>query len=520
MDRRYSQIDQLQGQGNNAFKLINDLQRRMSVNMNAKNVVNVYKMSQEYLCGLCQGILVDPMQCKKCKNNFHRACLALFCKETGKCPMNCVKPKFLPLKNEKMSKQVQELKFRCTNFSQGCRELISYEDAPDHDANCFYATVKCEAFVYCKAKQLRKDYDTHVKLCPFVEIQCTFCLAMMQRQRMKNHLDNYCDGFQECLTCQQRISLSEYQNNEHSCFKTLLMTLNKLVDDKNEASECIHVEVQKKNQQIRKIFESQQQSMGQLDNLIQVLEYDKSKQNKHLGQDPESRLKQNMLLLNRKEIFRINYNSDQLIVNPIDLKEEQLKFKNLIENLKYKTIDHMNFLNSEWNIYKNGIFVKEFENHCAFKYKLKINNSIDQIAESLIDPLQQEKFNINLKRIEIIQDFPNYTQLVHLESKGQYFIAPREYLYIQRVQKVSCYEIWVMSESIDDNFEIVQEKFGVRRGKIIREGWRLKHKYQNQSKCTYYSQCDLGISKALQKQMFYKVIEQIQNFKEYMANQN
>jgi len=55
------------------------------------------------------------------------------------------------------------------------------------------------------------------------------------------------------MTCGLRVLNEEYENDKHSCFKSLISSLNKLIDDKNEASECIHVEIQRKNEKLRYI---------------------------------------------------------------------------------------------------------------------------------------------------------------------------------------------------------------------------------------------------------------------------
>lgn len=86
----------------------------MSFSLNAKNVLSRKAVKKEFLCALCQAILYEPMKCKDCKNHFHKACLAKFCKETGQCPMMCKKPKFVSIKKE-IDKQLKDIKFLCVN---------------------------------------------------------------------------------------------------------------------------------------------------------------------------------------------------------------------------------------------------------------------------------------------------------------------------------------------------------------------------------------------------------------------
>ena len=80
--------------------------KRMSFSMNSKNVVGRDQVKPELLCALCQAILIDPWECKECKNRFHQICLNKFAKETGQCPMMCSKPRFISVKKE-VEKQLQ-----------------------------------------------------------------------------------------------------------------------------------------------------------------------------------------------------------------------------------------------------------------------------------------------------------------------------------------------------------------------------------------------------------------------------
>jgi hypothetical protein len=104
-----------------------DEQKRMSFSMNSRNVIAQKSIKKEFLCALCQAILVDPMKCKECKNHFHTACLNKFCRETGACPMQCKKPRFIGLGKDLM-KELQALKFACVNSDLGCDKVLSYTE--------------------------------------------------------------------------------------------------------------------------------------------------------------------------------------------------------------------------------------------------------------------------------------------------------------------------------------------------------------------------------------------------------
>lgn len=83
--------------------------------LNQANLVTKDQLREEYLCGLCQAILVDPVECRSCKKRFHHKCLEKFFNETGMCPMQCPKVKFLSVKKE-VEKKLQKMKFKCRNY--------------------------------------------------------------------------------------------------------------------------------------------------------------------------------------------------------------------------------------------------------------------------------------------------------------------------------------------------------------------------------------------------------------------
>lgn len=45
--------------------------KTMSFSMNSKNVIGQNQVTKDLLCSLCQAILVEPWECKECKQRFH-----------------------------------------------------------------------------------------------------------------------------------------------------------------------------------------------------------------------------------------------------------------------------------------------------------------------------------------------------------------------------------------------------------------------------------------------------------------
>ena len=89
------------------------------------NLLTKDQLRPEYLCALCSAILVDPVECKQCKYRYHHKCLEKFFNETGECPMQCKKPKFLSVKKE-VEKKLLKMEFKCKNHGMGCTQVLQY----------------------------------------------------------------------------------------------------------------------------------------------------------------------------------------------------------------------------------------------------------------------------------------------------------------------------------------------------------------------------------------------------------
>ena len=102
----------------------------MSFALNSQNVIGVRGQAgvpRELLCALCSAILVDPWECKECKERFHQVCLNKFAKETGQCPMQCKKPRFVSIKKQ-VEQQLLAMEFQCKNKNLGCQATLSYAE--------------------------------------------------------------------------------------------------------------------------------------------------------------------------------------------------------------------------------------------------------------------------------------------------------------------------------------------------------------------------------------------------------
>ena len=157
------------------------------------------------ICTICQGILVNPKECKLCQRSFCTPCLDKWRVNSSICPNQCKNPHFtnshLVIRNS-----LDKLKFRCYNKS--CEVVLSYADkiSGKHEDICAVANdstlVKLNEdnrFVitcsFCNQKMALREVSAHEKECSgkvqkskdIVET-CNFCLERT-------------DQYEACSTC-------------------------------------------------------------------------------------------------------------------------------------------------------------------------------------------------------------------------------------------------------------------------------------------------------------------------------
>lgn len=101
------------------------------------------------ICGLCNGIMIDPIQCQGCDSCYCKDCIDDYSKSHPTCPTGCSGG---AIKESRMMKNILSgLKFKCKN---GCEEEIPYLQLREHYQE------KCKNINYRKKIEvLKKDID-------------------------------------------------------------------------------------------------------------------------------------------------------------------------------------------------------------------------------------------------------------------------------------------------------------------------------------------------------------------------
>ena len=162
---------------------------------------NDFKLLQNSaICVICDGIILHPVQCIKCENNFCKSCIDLWIKKKTKeqqCPFKCENPEFKPCRL--LNNLLQNLKFKCIN---GCGTEISYLDLEKHyNENCPKLNNVNLLLKYYHEHYLKEDTSKNNFICTicnnnyentkrYICQECNFNLCEICKNNYQNFIDS------------------------------------------------------------------------------------------------------------------------------------------------------------------------------------------------------------------------------------------------------------------------------------------------------------------------------------------
>ena len=130
------------------------------VNENTIIKNNTYELFQELIfCPICERLMIEPVICLGCQNNYCKNCIENWKKKGGSCPNKCKDPIFKDVIGR--NRLISRFSFKCI---KGCGAEIPFDDISTHyNSNCLNNNsntvnkIESPNNKQSKMKQLTKD---------------------------------------------------------------------------------------------------------------------------------------------------------------------------------------------------------------------------------------------------------------------------------------------------------------------------------------------------------------------------
>jgi hypothetical protein len=133
--------------------------------------------ADNFLCHVCQKILIEPHAIECCDIHVCEQCLENYSKEQEKeiCPKcQSVTEPIKHIRYGPIKRKINELKIYCTRKGNGCKATICVKEDENHLKVCSYVEVECSH--KCGQMMLRKDLKEHTtSQCPKRPVECNYC---------------------------------------------------------------------------------------------------------------------------------------------------------------------------------------------------------------------------------------------------------------------------------------------------------------------------------------------------------
>ena len=145
MDSTMSQSHQLNHQTSSLLMTDVDLIKKSYIfeEEMIQNKADVASFISELLCGVCNLILKNPVECKVCEKPICTECKAQwFLQNPNHCPF-CRSNSQFDKVNRITRNLLAKIRFHCIHKSKGCNEICSYQDLFKHQDKCAVIIFKC-----------------------------------------------------------------------------------------------------------------------------------------------------------------------------------------------------------------------------------------------------------------------------------------------------------------------------------------------------------------------------------------
>ena len=144
-------------------------------------------LAPEYIrCGVCRNVLRDPQLTECCGRNVCHPCIEEMIKTGDPCPLaDCRRPLVKVSFNRKCRDDIDERRVYCSSKSNGCQWIGKLEKLERHLAGCAFVEEECH---YCGAHVQRQHEKEHKEVCKQYPIRCSQCGMTYERHYQSEHI--------------------------------------------------------------------------------------------------------------------------------------------------------------------------------------------------------------------------------------------------------------------------------------------------------------------------------------------
>lgn len=172
--------------------------------------------ASELICSICLEVARDPKNCKTCQNLFCKFCISKQIQANKCCPNRCnyIEEDL----NLSFKKLLYKIQLKCLFFSQGCDQLIDYENFDKHINTCSQGNYICLSKL-CSFEGPLKEILLHVSTCPMKIVVCIYCSKEIYKIEYDTHYLECSKKLKKCPYCKLDVMNKEYSSHSENCLE-------------------------------------------------------------------------------------------------------------------------------------------------------------------------------------------------------------------------------------------------------------------------------------------------------------
>ncbi|CAD8043807.1 unnamed protein product [Paramecium primaurelia] len=139
-------------------------------------IVNPESIDENFLCGICCQLVVNPKECENCQHLYCLECIQDWLKKNKICPYRCTEGEIkLKEPHRFVKNSISHLNLKCQNAD--CDQIIELGLMDSHYKECKHTIQNCQN-EGCQDKIKNLNLEEHKQKCQFRKVTCDQCLVI------------------------------------------------------------------------------------------------------------------------------------------------------------------------------------------------------------------------------------------------------------------------------------------------------------------------------------------------------